>query len=227
MIKKIKKFFLLFFFCCFVNSLGAEREIPHTIVTENPKKKVTEIQTLKKYKEKAELNITVTKIKTEYLPVQVDKRRQKIFAKFDGMEDKIIYAVEKPEDIPNPQTATGRIALNKKRYRRSALNEDGNLDVHRYELRTGQKKTKIEIDYRELPKDLYFVVEGNSGVDKIYRANYTNYSAIYGRNVNVKLWLFGQEVESSSNVVLDYSNNGTGDIELRSNGAYNALNITA
>ena len=48
----------------FINILAVEREIPHSIITENPKKDVTTIETLKKYKDKAELNITVTKLKT-------------------------------------------------------------------------------------------------------------------------------------------------------------------
>ena len=40
-------------------------EVPHSYVTENPDKIVTQTETLKKYKEKAELNLTITKLKSK------------------------------------------------------------------------------------------------------------------------------------------------------------------
>ena len=40
-------------------------EIPHSYVTENPDKEVTQTETLKRYKEKAELNLSITKIKSK------------------------------------------------------------------------------------------------------------------------------------------------------------------
>ena len=221
MIKKIKNFFI--FFCCFVTLIGAEREIPHSIVTENPKKEVAEIQTLKKYKEKAELNITVTKIKTEELPVLVDRNRKKIFTKLENVEGGEIQVVEKPENIPNPETVEGRRALNKNSYRRVKRSvSDSNLETERYDITAGEKRTKLEISYRTLPKDLYIAVtdKNNQKLKKLYKANYTDYKGIYDKTVNVKLWFFGEEMGSLSNVILDYTNNSTGDIQLRSNGQF-------
>ena len=221
MIKKIKNFFI--FFCCFVTLIGAEREIPHSIVTENPKKEVTEIQTLKKYKEKAELNITVTKIKTEELPVQVDRNRKKIFTKLKNVEREEIQVVEKPEDIPNPETVEGRRSLNKNRSRRGKRSiSDSNLETERYDINVGEKRTKLEISYRALPKDLYIAIidKNNQKLKKLYKANYTEYRGTYNEKINVKLWLLGEEMGSLSNIILDYTNNSTGDIELRSNGQF-------
>ena len=40
-------------------------EIPHSYVTENPSRIVTQTETLKRYKEKAELNLSITKIKSK------------------------------------------------------------------------------------------------------------------------------------------------------------------
>lgn len=216
MIKIIKNLFILFFFCCFSVLIGAEREIPHTIITENPNKKVTEIQTLKKYKEKAELNITVTKIKTEKLPIQIDERRKKIFIKLENVNGDEIQVLERAEDIPNPETIEGRRALN--RLKRSI--PDNNLEIKRYDKVNGREKTKLEVNYKNLPKDLYIAVtdKGSNKLKKLYKANYTDYRAQYNHYVKVQLWVFGDELSNLNNIILDSRLNGTGDIKLRSEG---------
>lgn len=216
MIKRIKNLFILSFFCCFVTLMGAEKEIPHTIVTENPKKEVTEIKTLKKYKEKAELNITVTKIKAEELPVQVDERRKKIFIKLENVNGEEIQVLERAEDIPNPETIQGRRALN--RLKRNI--SDNNLETERYNKVGGKEKTKLEVNYKNLPKDLYIAVtdKGSNKLKKLYKANYTDYKAQYNHYVKVQLWVFGDELSNLSNIILDSGLNGTGDIKLRSEG---------
>ena len=58
--KKIKKLFS-FIFLLFVTLTFAESEIPHQIISENPNKEVTTIES-KKLKEKAELDIVINKI---------------------------------------------------------------------------------------------------------------------------------------------------------------------
>lgn len=223
MFRKIKNIFILFF-CCIVPLLGIEREIPHRIVTENPKKEVTEIKSLKKYKEKAELNITVTKVKTENLVVEVDQKRRKIFAKFENVEGEEIQTIERLEDIINSKTAKGRRILNQKafhklkRVKRNVVED--NLKTKRYDINVGKKRTKLEIKYREIPKNLYFaVMDGKSDkIKKLYKADYRNYKGTYNHNVRVKLWLFGDELANLTNLVLNYDNNAKGDIEVRSEG---------
>lgn len=51
--RKIK--LLLYFMIFFINILAVEREIPNSIITENPKKDVTTIETLKNIKIKLNL----------------------------------------------------------------------------------------------------------------------------------------------------------------------------
>ena len=210
--RKIK--LLLYFMIFFINILAVEREIPHSIITENPKKDVTTIETLKKYKDKAELNITVTKLKTEEIPVEVDKNRKKLLLTLKGIEGKNIYPVENIEDIPNPNTSLGRRNINRMRV-------DNNLRTTRYDITTGEKRTKLEIDYKELPKNTYLAVtDKNFNLEKIYRANYRDYSAPRGNSVSVKLWLFGEEMGSLTNLIINPNNNSSGNIEIRKNGEF-------
>lgn len=216
MIKYLKRRIklLLYFMIFFINILAVEREIPHSIVTENPKKDVTTIETLKKYKDKAELNITVTKLKTEEIPVEVDKNRKKLLLTLKGIEGKNIYPVENIEDIPNPNTSLGRRNINRMRV-------NNNLRTTRYDITTGEKRTKLEIDYKELPKNTYLAVtDKNFNLEKIYRANYRDYSAPRGNSVSVKIWLFGEEMGSLTNLILNPSNKTTGNFEFRNNGEY-------
>lgn len=216
MIKYLKRRIklLLYFMIFFINILAVEREIPHSIVTENPKKDVTTIETLKKYKDKAELNITVTKLKTEEIPVEVDKNRKKLLLTLKGIEGKNIYPVENIEDIPNPNTSLGRRNINRMRV-------NNNLRTTRYDITTGEKRTKLEIDYKELPKNTYLAVtDKNFNLEKIYRANYRDYSAPRGNSVSVKLWLFGEEMGSLTNLIINPNNNSSGNIEIRKNGEF-------
>jgi hypothetical protein len=211
---KVKIGVLLYFMIFFINILAVEREIPHNIVTENPKKDVTTIETLKKYKEKAELNITVTKLKTEEIPIEVDKSRKKMLLTLKGIEGKNIYPVENIEDIPNPNTSLGRRNLNRAR-------NNNNLKTTRYDITIGEKRTKIEIDYNELPKNTYLAVtDKNFNLEKIYRANYKEYSAPRGNSVSVKIWLFGEEMGSLTNLILNPDRNSRGNIEIRKNGEF-------
>ena len=55
----MKKFFLLMI-GLFIFSLGIFAAVPHSYVTENPTKEITQTKTLKR-KDKAELNLTITK----------------------------------------------------------------------------------------------------------------------------------------------------------------------
>lgn len=216
MIKYLKRRIklLLYFMIFFINILAVEREIPHSIITENPKKDVTTIETLKKYKDKAELNITVTKLKTEEIPVEVDKNRKKLLLTLKGIEGKNVYPVENIEDIPNPNTSLGRRNINRMR-------ASNNLRTTRYDITTGEKRTKLEIDYKELPKNTYLAVtDKNFNLEKIYRANYRDYSAPRGNSVSVKLWLFGEEMGSLTNLIINPNNNSSGNIEIRKNGEF-------
>ena len=66
----LKNFFLgILFLLMNVFSLG---EVPHSYVTENPKKEVQEVETFKQ-KEKAELNLSVTKVKTKEIGGLINK----------------------------------------------------------------------------------------------------------------------------------------------------------
>lgn len=216
MIKYLKRRIklLLYFMIFFINILAVEREIPHSIITENPKRDVTTIETLKKYKDKAELNITVTKLKTEEIPVEVDKNRKKLLLTLKGIEGKNVYPVENIEDIPNPNTSLGRRNINRMRV-------NNNLRTTRYDITTGEKRTKLEIDYKELPKNTHLAVtDKNFNLEKIYRANYRDYSAPRGNSVSVKLWLFGEEMGSLTNLIINPNNNSSGNIEIRKNGEF-------
>ena len=78
---KMKKVLLSIVFL--LTSIISFSEVPHSYVTENPDKIVTQTETLKKYKEKAELNLSITKLKSKEI---------------DGMERDYLVMVDLEEN---------------------------------------------------------------------------------------------------------------------------------
>ena len=94
-------------------SLSCFGEIPHSYVTDNPNTQINKIETIKE-REKAELNLSVTKIKSKEIEGRLNQDSKNIeFILPSSLVGKQIVAVEKLEDLPNPSTVNGRKILTK------------------------------------------------------------------------------------------------------------------
>ena len=163
------KKFLLLMMGLFIFSLGLFAEIPHSYVTENPDKEVTQTETLKKYKEKAELNLSVTKLNSEEIEGIHDPEQKKIFFTLENSIYEIqpgdhIYVSEELQEVPSISTTNGRRKIN------GMLNQkvlkDGNLE---YTVTNKNNTTEIEVSYIETPKTIYIIVLNNQyQIKKIY-----------------------------------------------------------
>ena len=129
-------------------------EIPHSYVTENPDKEVTQTETLKKYKEKAELNISVTKLNSEEIEGVFDPEQNKIYFSLDNTKYGIqpgdhIYIAEELQEVPSISTTNGRRKIN------GMLNQkvlkDGNLE---YTVTNKNNTTEIEVSYSNNEREL-------------------------------------------------------------------------
>ena len=75
-------------------------EIPHSYVTENPKKEVQKVETFKQ-RDKAELNLSVTKVKTKKIFAQANKNNGYYEINTDNLKNKNIIVTENVPLIPN------------------------------------------------------------------------------------------------------------------------------
>ena len=93
-------------------SMMALAEVPHTYVTDNPKSEVHKVETIKE-REKANLNLSVTKKKSKEIQGQIDESNKQItFSLPQEINGKYVITVERLEDLPNPSTVQGKKALN-------------------------------------------------------------------------------------------------------------------
>ena len=129
-------------------------EIPHSYVTDNPDKEVTQTETLKKYKEKAELNISVTKLNSEEIEGSFDPGQNKVYFSLDNTKYGIepgdhIYVSEELQEVPSISTTNGRRKIN------GMLNQkvlkDGNLE---YTVTNKNNTTEIEVSYSNDEREL-------------------------------------------------------------------------
>lgn len=209
---------LISLFLLIFQNIFSTREIPHTIIKENPKKEVTEIKTIKKREKDAELNLTITKVKSKNIDVKVDFERKKMFAILEELgEGDRVFIVDKLEDIPNSATNSGRRALN----RIKNMKTSSNFRFEIFNLKARNNYKKLEIDYTQMPKDMFIGITGTDyKLKKIYKSNYVNYDTPKNNNVNIKLWLFGEDLDRLTNLIINPSKNGSGNIMIRSNSDY-------
>ena len=94
-------------------SLSCFGEVPHSYVTDNPNAQVNKIETIKE-REKAELNLSVTKVKSKELSGQIDESNKRIILTLpEEFHNKSLVVVEGLEELPNPSTVQGRKVLSR------------------------------------------------------------------------------------------------------------------
>ena len=126
-------------------SLSCFGEVPHSYVTDNPNTQVNKIETIKE-REKAELNLSVTKIKSKEIEGRLNQSSKNIeFILPSSLVGKQVVAVEKLEDLPNPSTVNGRKILTKIMNDRAISNN----------LTQEIKENNLIVSYENQPEKLY------------------------------------------------------------------------
>ena len=152
---------LLLMMGLFIFSLGLFAEIPHSYVTENPDKEVTQTETLKKYKEKGELNLSITKIKSKEVEGLHNPEQKKIYFSLDNIEYEIqpgdkIYLSEELQEVPSISITNGRKKINGM-LNQKVLKEN----TFEYTINKGKNITEIEMNYLEIPREIYIGILNN------------------------------------------------------------------
>ena len=108
MIKKIVMIMMLI-----LNIISFSKEVPHTYIYDNPEKAITTAETLKKKPNGAEMNISVTKVKTQEIEGLFNKEDKKIYLTISelNMSDRLIIT-DTLKDIKNPS----KLMLSKSKY---------------------------------------------------------------------------------------------------------------
>ena len=139
----------------FIFSLGLFAEIPHSYVTENPSKEVTQTETLKR-KDKAELNLTITKKNSKEAKVErafYNTTTGVFYIVINGKEyniapDDNLLISNKLEELPNLSTTNGRKKINKMFNTREV----------NYKMESNGNWRNIRTTFEELPKEVYINV---------------------------------------------------------------------
>ena len=171
-------------------------EIPHSYVTENPDKEVTQTETLKRYKEKAELNLSITKIKSKEVEGLHNPEQKKIYFSLDNIEYEIqpgdkIYLSEELQEVPSISTTNGRRKIN------GMLNQkvlkDGDLE---YTVINERTTSEIEVSYSKTPKQVYIgILDKQYQIKKILKGNL--------RKIDINLFAFSDSLGMLINENLD------------------------
>ena len=126
-------------------SLSCFGEIPHSYVTDNPNTQINKIETIKE-REKAELNLSVTKVKSKELSGQIDESNKRIILTLpEEFQNKSLVVVEGLEDLPNPSTVQGRKVLSRVLNNKTVSNN----------LTQEIKENNLIVSYENQPEKLY------------------------------------------------------------------------
>ena len=144
LLNSVKRKLYVFLTAIFL-SLSCFGEIPHSYVTDNPNTQINKIETIKE-REKAELNLSVTKIKSKEIEGRLNQSSKNIeFILPSSLVGKQVVAVEKLEDLPNPSTVNGRKILTKIMNDRAISNN----------LTQEIKENNLIVSYENQPEKLY------------------------------------------------------------------------
>lgn len=179
----LKKIVVILLFLFGIVVLG--KEVPHSYIWENPDKEVTQTETLKRHKDKAELNISVTKLKSEPIPMKHNVDEKKIYFELSSNEVKRvngdikleptdrIFISEELEAVPSVSTTNGRRKINGLKRLNKSLDKgtlkNGNLTWTVKDLRAVETKKAVEINYGIFPKSLYVgVTDKDYNLKKVF-----------------------------------------------------------
>ena len=225
---KIKKnwtlaryFVLILYLILSVISLG-EGEVPHSYVWENPEKAVTSTETIKRHKEKAELNITITKIKSEAIKMNHDSKKKKIFFTLDRnnvkrSDGKIrleatdrVFVTERLEEVPSISTTNGRKKINGLKRQNKSLDtgviKDGNLTWTVQDSRSIDISKAVTIDYTSFPNNIYVgITDKDYNIKKIFVGNISEMELYSADDLAGYINIYNEDVKVNNTYHYDMS----------------------
>ena len=212
---------LFFYFIISILSLG-EGEVPHSYVWENPEKEVTSTETIKRHKEKAELNITITKIKSEAIKMNHDSKKKKIFFTLDRNnvkrnDGKIrleatdrVFVAERLEEVPSISTTNGRKKINGLKRQNKSLDtgviKDGNLTWTVQDSRSIDTSKAVTIDYTSFPSDIYVgITDKDYNIKKIFVGNISEMELYSADDLAGYINIYNEDVKVNNTYHYDMS----------------------
>lgn len=185
MSKKLKSFHKLFFIVFFsflfssIVGSGNTPDLPNRIAPELEK-----IEALPRRTKPAELNIEVTKIKSEPLEeVYIDRKNKNIYVDFSKKREQALKGVKDAKDLEKKynlivsESVQGDSEVNG----RSKIKNKSNSQVMSYEVVEYQGKKVLKIPYENEPEKFYISVQENKKIKKIYIINKEKV-----QNINIK-----------------------------------------
>ena len=214
-------FVLILYLILSVISLG-EGEVPHSYVWENPEKEVTSTETIKRHKEKAELNITITKIKSEAIKMNHDSKKKKIFFTLDRNnvkrnDGKIrleatdrVFVAERLEEVPSISTTNGRKKINGLKRQNKSLDtgviKDGNLTWTVQDSRSIDTSKAVTIDYTSFPSDIYVgITDKDYNIKKIFVGNISEMELYSADDLAGYINIYNEDVKVNNTYHYDMS----------------------
>ncbi|MEG0514945.1 MAG: hypothetical protein RR523_04805 [Cetobacterium sp.] len=183
MIEMIKKNKLLVFILGFLFFIGyislgnttSELKIPNEIIFDNPEKEVTIINSNKIYKEKAELDINVRKIKTQNIDLDIDTNNKKVYIKLNkntlnlenniGFDKGVILIEDNLENIKSQVYQKTK----KNKMVNTNISSNGKYVYKIKDLKDMEGSKIVEVSYLELPEKFYLIMlDNNRNLKKIF-----------------------------------------------------------
>lgn len=215
-----------------ITNIYGQKEIPHETILDNPKAKITTIET-KKQKEKATLNITVTKIKSKNINIEVNPNKKILLCNLNENNVKInkneqVFFVENIQDIPTTSTINGERRLNHLRnqmlFRSAGVVADNELTYNSNPEENKDGHKVVQVEYKNEPKKLYMAVLDNTGALKsVYNAKFLQNASEVAieKDITLNVWIFDKDIPDDTNMIFNYSNNFSGLILNRSKDKFN------
>ncbi|MBC2852023.1 hypothetical protein H5J22_11505 [Cetobacterium sp. 8H] len=166
-----KLFFIVIFSILFSRVIGSNNslDLPEKIARE-----LEQIDALPRRTKPAELNIEVTKIKSEPLEeVYIDRKNKNIYVDFSKKREQALKGIRNAEDLEKKynlivsENVQGSSEVNG----RSKGRNKSASQIMNYEVVEYKGKKVLKIPYENEPEKLYISIQENNQVIKVYNAN--------------------------------------------------------
>ena len=192
MSKRLKSFHKLFFIVIFsilfsgVIGSSSSPELPEKIAPE-----LEQIEALPRRTKPAELNIEVTKIKSEPLEeVYIDRKNKNIYVDFSKKKEQALKGVRNAEDLEKKYNLviSEKVQSSGEVVGKSHTKTSNNTPVLAYEVVEHQGKKVVKIPYENEPEKFYISIQenGSNQILKIYQIDVKNSIPIEGTSPNNK-----------------------------------------
>lgn len=235
MSKKLKSFHKLFFIIIFstifsgVIGSGSLPDLPEKIAPE-----LEQIEALPRRTKPAELNIEVTKIKSEPLEdVYIDRKNKNIYVDFSKKREQTLKGVKDAEELEKKYNliVSESIQGNNEVNGRTQNRNKNNSQVMNHEVVEYQRKKVLKISYENEPEKFYISIQenGTGKIIKIYNFDIKNTNNYINIDLNQRIPTFsisknlndiiiqtendlipGGHYEFSGNISIEETSSGTG-----------------